>query len=71
MGQRLVVQIEDCGKQLANAYYHWSAYTESALEITNDVIQTLNEIAINKTNIERAVHALYKTGARFSDLEVS
>lgn len=31
MGQRLVVSIQNNGKELATVYYHWSAYTVSAL----------------------------------------
>lgn len=28
MGQRLNIEIHENGKCLANAYYHWSGYTE-------------------------------------------
>ena len=31
MGQRLVVSVQNKGKELATIYYHWSAYTVSAL----------------------------------------
>lgn len=31
MGQRLVVSIQNNGEELATVYYHWSAYTVSAL----------------------------------------
>lgn len=31
MGQRLVVSVQNNGKELATVYYHWSAYTVSAL----------------------------------------
>lgn len=31
MGQRLVVSVQNEGKELATIYYHWSAYTVSAL----------------------------------------
>ena len=31
MGQRLVVSVQNNGKELATIYYHWSAYTVSAL----------------------------------------
>ena len=31
MGQRLVISIQNNGKELATVYYHWSAYTVSAL----------------------------------------
>ena len=31
MGQRLNIEIVNGETSLANAYYHWSAYTKSAL----------------------------------------
>lgn len=31
MGQRLVVSIQNEGREIATVYYHWSAYTVSAL----------------------------------------
>lgn len=31
MGQRLVVSVQNNGNELATVYYHWSAYTVSAL----------------------------------------
>lgn len=31
MGQRLVISVQNNGKELATVYYHWSAYTVSAL----------------------------------------
>ena len=33
MGQRLNIEIKKDSKVLANAYYHWSAYTSSALQM--------------------------------------
>ena len=41
MGQRLVVTIEDNHKQLAKIYYHWSAYTVSALYETKKIINCI------------------------------
>lgn len=38
MGMRLVLSIEKGGKELANIYYHWGAYTDSALQHTKDII---------------------------------
>lgn len=70
MGQRLVIQIEKNEEALANAYYHWSAYTESAIELTNEVLDFLEESEKN-SDIEKAVEALYKTGARFAPNELA
>lgn len=69
MGQRLVIQIEENGEALANAYYHWSAYTESAADMTNDVINYLDDADKSFTPHKKAVWALYKTGARFAPAE--
>ena len=43
MGQRLVVNIICDGETLASGYYHWSAYTESAAEITHYIISHIIE----------------------------
>lgn len=39
MGQRLNIEIVNGEKDLANCYYHWSACTDSALEIVRRIIQ--------------------------------
>ena len=41
MGQRLVVTIEKNKKSIAKIYYHWSAYTGSALEETRNIINCI------------------------------
>lgn len=41
MGQRLVVTITKNEKELAAIYYHWSAYTYSALLETRDIINCI------------------------------
>ena len=70
MGQRLVIQIEDDhGNRLANAYYHWSAYTGEAAELTNRVLGWLDAADPRLTEKQKAVWALYKTGARFNDTD--
>lgn len=43
MGQRLVVSFKKEGKTLVNCYFHWSAYTDSALGITEDLVNVLSE----------------------------
>lgn len=44
MGQRLVVTITLMGGDVAKLYYHWSAYSISALEETKKIV---NHIASN------------------------
>lgn len=41
MGQRLVITIEKNEEAIAAIYYHWSAYTYSALQETKDVIDCI------------------------------
>ena len=41
MGQRLVVTVNYCEEEIAKIYYHWSAYTESALMETNNILEEL------------------------------
>ncbi len=42
MGQRLNVEIVEDGKTLANAYYHWGGYTDSALAATKAILNHIN-----------------------------
>lgn len=61
MGQRLDVEIKNGETELANCYYHWSAYTSSALEITRMIIDAYydsNEIV----GVKMAVNLLEQTG---------
>ena len=41
MGQRLVITVKHFGQDLAKIYYHWSAYTYSALLETKKVIDCI------------------------------
>ena len=41
MGQRLVITVETNEKKLCNIYYHWGAYTFSALFHTKEVIDCI------------------------------
>ena len=41
MGQRLVVTIKQDGKAIAKIYYHWSAYTMSALYQTQGIVDCI------------------------------
>ena len=43
MGQRLNIEIHNKGELLANCYYHWSAYTKSALILTKQVLKFIKE----------------------------
>ena len=64
MGQRLIITIVENGKALANAYYHWSAYTKAAMMLTEDVLLAISNYKKTMTNNKLiAIRALEKTGA--------
>ena len=71
MGQRLVIQIKDGETNLANAYYHWSAYTGSAAELTKEILDKIDEVYEGFTPVQKAVWLLYETGARFAPDEIA
>ena len=69
MGQRLNIEITDGSNVLANAYYHWSAYSVELLNmilsercITDDFTMSL---------FETAIYLLERTGAGFSGTELN
>lgn len=43
MGQRLNISIRENDKILASGYWHWGGYTDSALGILSEMIETINE----------------------------
>ena len=43
MGQRLNIEIKNRGHLLANAYYHWSGYTGTAVCLTMIVLSKISE----------------------------
>lgn len=62
MGQRLNIEIFNEGKVLANAYYHWSGYTSSALALTKTIIENIDKIVCKDDRL-KAVWLLQTTGA--------
>lgn len=42
MGQRLVITLKDSGKDLAKIYYHWSAYSVSAIQEAKSLLDNLD-----------------------------
>lgn len=68
MGQRLNLGIRKKGKILANAYYHWSAYTASAY----DIILYADTYLVshpNEPDLLKAIRALESTGAGLEEQE--
>jgi len=64
MGQRLVVTIEKECKALCNIYYHWSAYTVSALYETRDILKCIynHKDETNKEMLLRLIHFCENNG---------
>lgn len=56
MGQRLDIEIIKNNKVVGNCYYHWGAYTASALELSKGIIESYN--AIEDKNIPDEVIAV-------------
>lgn len=70
MGQRLNIEIVSNGKLLANAYYHWDAYTGISLKRTDDILNKLKEIRESvKDDLDLAIRLLESTGAGINALE--
>lgn len=71
MGQRLVINLISEGKILANAYYHWGAYSSSALHTLKPIIEELRiqEEQNYKPTMLDAVRLLQATKAELPDRE--
>lgn len=70
MGQRLNIEICNSTRTLANAYYHWGAYTDSALEYTAMIIDAYYNLSYQITDdLQLAVKLLEITGAGITDEE--
>lgn len=70
MGQRLNIQIQRGDTVLANAYYHWSAYTMSTLGLLKTIQENWQELAKEENDIIRAVRLLESTGAGLTEQEL-
>lgn len=74
MGQRLNIEIVDKSgeKALANAYYHWGAYSGSAAEYAQDMIHSPEwDQLMKEPTVENAVKLLLLTGAGFNEVEIT
>lgn len=69
MGQRLNVEIWNNGKVLANAYYHWSAYTSAAAEIIDKALAAAKIFSMSENEVLYAVRLLESTGAGLTESE--
>ena len=69
MGQRLNLEIRKKNKVLANAYYHWSAYTGSSYETLKDAYDYIRMNPISDSKL-LAVRALEATGAGMDEADI-
>lgn len=44
MGQRLIIEVFNQGKALANAYFHEGAYTNSALAVISRILENQDSV---------------------------
>jgi hypothetical protein len=70
MGQRLVVVINSGGKDLANAYYHWSGYSWASLETIMPIIEFLKNNKLKNITTLKAIKLLQLTRAELLDSEL-
>ena len=69
MGQRLNIEIVENGKCLANAYYHWSAYTTPSAGFAKQIINYIPNVK-EENSVLRAIKLLEITGALLMESEV-
>lgn len=71
MGQRLNLEIVGNTGVLANAYYHWSGYTSSSLEITKEALEKFEDCKHSSlSKYEMAFDMLENTDAHFTENEL-
>lgn len=74
MGQRLNIEIVDSINNknvLANAYYHWSGYTSSALQLSDNVFEVASLVKkTSGTTKAAAIEILEATGASLTPDEL-
>lgn len=73
MGMRLNIEIKKKGedKILANCYYHWSAYTMSALKMAQEIASRIQVGSFDdeKNDVYKAIKLLQITGAGLEEKE--
>jgi hypothetical protein len=69
MGQRLNIEIVNNNKILANAYYHWSAYSQTSLEMTKKLIEYIQKNDFTD-DVKGAIKLLETTGALLVDSDM-
>lgn len=62
MGQRLNIEIKSGEEIIANAYYHWGAYSESAYKLAEIIVDEFDNVK-DLDKFGQAIALLQKTGA--------
>lgn len=70
MGQRLNIEIIKDGKCIANAYYHWSAFTFNSITIAIDILNKLETFIATSNDTLTAIRLLESTGAGLTETEL-
>ena len=70
MGQRLNIEIKINGEVQANAYYHWSGYTSSALNLTELILEQYEDFLDRIEPKLSAIRLLETTGAGLTPEEL-
>ncbi len=76
MGQRLNIEIVKDNKVLANSYYHWSGFSNSAINLAIEIIENYEYIKkyevepyIKNKDLLFAIRLLERTGAGVDSIE--
>ncbi len=76
MGQRLNIEIVKNGEVLANSYYHWSGFSDCAVNLTEKIINDYDYVkkcncndACKNLDLLFAIRLLERTGAGFNDID--
>lgn len=76
MGQRLNIEILKNGEVLANSYYHWSGFSNSAINLAIHIINNFDYVKKHKVeeyiknqDLLFAIRLLEETGAGVEDIE--
>lgn len=70
MGQRLNIEIKINSKVRANAYYHWSGYTESAKELAKNILKEAQRYNVKENPTVYAIKLLEVTKAGLTNTEI-
>lgn len=70
MGERLNIEIHNKGKVLANCYYHWSGYSNSAAHLAQEIIHNIGKIENTGSDLLYAVRLLESTGGGLTEREL-